>query len=73
MPRHRLKSAGMGVAWAYDKNQGSMRSLVIGVLFGVLSLQAIPGARADSQLLYLTEDVPVSLDPDGPSSTVNTS
>ncbi|MDR3536931.1 MAG: ABC transporter substrate-binding protein, partial [Acetobacteraceae bacterium] len=30
-------------------------------------------AFAQTQLLYLTEDVPVSLDPDGPSSTVNTS
>ncbi len=28
---------------------------------------------AETQLLYLAEDVPVSLDPDGPSSTVNTS
>jgi peptide/nickel transport system substrate-binding protein len=32
-----------------------------------------PAAQAESQLLYLAEDVPVSLDPDGPSSTVNTS
>lgn len=26
-----------------------------------------------TQLLYLAEDVPLALDPDGPSSTVNTS
>lgn len=32
-----------------------------------------PAAQAETQLLYLAEDVPVSLDPDGPSSTVNTS
>jgi peptide/nickel transport system substrate-binding protein len=30
-------------------------------------------ARAQTQLLYLAEDVPVSLDPDGPAATVNTS
>lgn len=37
-------------------------------------LVPIAAARAaETQLLYLAEDVPVSLDPDGPSSTVNTS
>ncbi len=42
-----------------------------------LSLSLAAGARqataqALTQLLYLAEDVPVSLDPDGPSSVVNT-
>ena len=50
-----------------------MRRLMTGLLFGMLAVSTISAARADSQLLYLTEDVPVSLDPDGPSSTVNTS
>ncbi|HEY0184401.1 MAG TPA: ABC transporter substrate-binding protein [Rhodopila sp.] len=50
-----------------------MRRLVTCLLFGALAVPTIQAARAESQLLYLTEDVPVSLDPDGPSSTVNTS
>lgn len=42
---------------------------------GLLTLVAVASAAraAETQLLYLAEDVPVSLDPDGPSSTVNTS
>jgi peptide/nickel transport system substrate-binding protein len=50
-----------------------MRRLVTCRLFAMLAVPMIPTARAEGQLLYLTEDVPVSLDPDGPSSTVNTS
>jgi peptide/nickel transport system substrate-binding protein len=34
---------------------------------------ATPAAAAETQLLYLAEDVPVALNPDGPASTVNTS
>lgn len=38
------------------------------------ALLLAPAAHAQqSQLLYLAEDVPLALDPDGPSSTVNTS
>src|ERR1700679_1309583 len=50
-----------------------MRAIVIRLVLGAFSLCCAPAAFADTQLLYLTEDVPVSLDPDGPSSTVNTS
>ena len=50
-----------------------MRSLAFPLLLGALAFQAVPAAQAQTQLLYLAEDVPVALDPDGPSSTVNTS
>jgi peptide/nickel transport system substrate-binding protein len=56
-----------------------LRNIVIRLCLGVLSfclgtpLCLGTQAFAQTQLLYLTEDVPVSLDPDGPSSTVNTS
>jgi peptide/nickel transport system substrate-binding protein len=47
-----------------------MRYLVLAAI--VLALAA-PAARAETQLLYLAEDVPVSLDVDGTAATVNTS
>jgi peptide/nickel transport system substrate-binding protein len=54
-----------------------MRKILSTLLLSALALSGAlgwaPAAFAQTQLLYLTEDVPVSLDPDGPSSTVNTS
>ena len=48
-----------------------MRFLLTCLLLGsVLTRHA---EAQTTQLLYLAEDVPVSIDPDGPSSTVNTS
>ncbi|MEA2771212.1 MAG: hypothetical protein QOD93_4174, partial [Acetobacteraceae bacterium] len=37
-----------------------MRRLVTYLLFGTLAVSTIPTARTESQLLCLTEDVPVS-------------
>ena len=49
-----------------------MRLLPTSLIFAAVALT--PAAKAQTtQLLYLAEDVPLSLDPDGPSSTVNTS
>ncbi len=42
-------------------------------LFAAAMLLAPPAMAQLTQLLYLAEDVPLALDPDGPSSTVNTS
>ncbi len=50
-----------------------MRKTLLLLLCGALALSVTPRAFAQTQLLYLTEDVPVSLDPDGPAGTVNTS
>jgi peptide/nickel transport system substrate-binding protein len=44
----------------------------LGLILMVLLLAA-PAARAQKQMLYLAEDIPVSLDPDGTASTINTS
>lgn len=51
----------------------TLRPIITKLFFGALLLGLGGQAQAQTQLLYLTEDVPVSLDPDGPSSTVNTS
>jgi peptide/nickel transport system substrate-binding protein len=48
---------------------GALSVGIVPVWLPAAHAQAAPG----QQLLYLTEDVPVSLDPDGPASTVNTS
>jgi peptide/nickel transport system substrate-binding protein len=50
---------------------GRYRTLGLAFLFGVAS--SVTAAHAETQLLYLAEDVPAGLDFDGPSASTNTS